>query len=266
MGLKEAIDRVGGKLFGRREEPVSPPIEFAIRCHKGNVRVENQDRAASFETPLGALFMVADGVGGLTSGAKAAEMAVEGYGRFLTTVNRNLDPKAALEMATQAVNEAVCNQYATTQQAMGSTVVLALLRHKTALIGHAGDSRAYLIRNNAMSRLTRDHSIVQKMVDHGIISDAQSRSHPDASVLTRSLGQKELKLEVSETELTEGDALLLCSDGLWGYVEESDIHGVATASSLNAEKRCEALLDLALKAGGADNISIVFLVISWTQV
>ena len=262
MGLKEAINRAGGKLFGRREEPVSPPFEVAIRCHKGNVREENQDRAARFETPLGALFIVADGVGGLTAGAKTAEMAVEGYGKYLSYVSRNMDPKAALETATQTVNEAIRNQYATTQQAMGSTVVLALLRHKTVLIGHAGDSRAYLIRNNAMSRLTRDHSIVQKMVDHGIISDAQSRSHPDASVLTRSLGQKDLKLEISETDLTQGDALLLCSDGLWGYVEENDIHAVVTASSLDAEKRCEALLDLALRAGGADNISIVFLVTS----
>lgn len=246
-------------MFKRTEDPVSSPVEAAIRCHKGNVREENQDRAASFKIPLGELFIVADGVGGLSSGAKAAEMAVEGYGKFLRSISRNTDPKIALQQATQSANESIGNEILATQQSMASTVALVLLRPGTAVIGHAGDSRVYLIRDGRMSRLTRDHSIVQKMVDHGIISDAQSRSHPDASVLTRSLGQRDVELEISETGLISGDALLLCSDGLWGYVDEGEIQAVATSPLLSVEETSDQLLDLALKAGGADNISVIFL-------
>ncbi len=259
MGLRGAFGRIGEKLFKRMEDPVSPPVEAAIRCHKGNVREENQDRAAAFKIPLGDLFVVADGVGGLSSGAKAAEMAVEGYGKFLGSVNRDTDPKIALQQATQSVNESIGSEILATRQSMASTVALVLLRPGTAVTGHAGDSRVYLIRGGGMSRLTRDHSIVQKMVDHGIISDAQSRNHPDASVLTRSLGQRDVELEISETGLAEGDALLLCSDGLWGYVEEAEIQTVATSPLLSVEQTSDALLELALQAGGADNISVIFL-------
>ena len=113
-----------------------------------------------------------------------------------------------------------------------------------------------------MSRLTRDHSMVQKMVDHGIISDAQSRRHPDASVLTRSLGQKDMELELSEMKLAVGDALLLCSDGLWAYVEEDALREAVTSSLLTAEQCADTLLTLALQVGGADNIGIIFLRVS----
>lgn len=259
MALKSAFGRIGEKFFKRAEEPASPPVAAAIRCHTGRVREENQDRAGRFKVPIGELFIVADGVGGLSSGAKAAEMAVEGYGKFLGSVSRDTDSKIALQRATQSVNEAMGNEILTTQQSMASTVALALLRHQTAVVGHAGDSRVYLIRDGRMSRLTRDHSIVQKMVEHGIISDAQSRNHPDASVLTRSLGQRDVELEISETALMDGDALLLCSDGLWGYVDEGEIEAIATSSLAGVEETSDQLLELALKAGGADNISIIFL-------
>ena len=202
---------------------------------------------------------MADGVGGLSAGALAADLTVEGYGNFLASAHRGTDPNIVLQMATQAVNQAICDKQLTAKQSMGSTVALALVRGTTAYIGHAGDSRVYLIREDTMSRLTRDHSMVQKMVDHGIISDAQSRRHPDASVLTRSLGQKDMELELSETKLASGDALLLCSDGLWAYVEEDALREAVSSPLLTAEQHADALLTLAMQVGGADNIGIIFL-------
>jgi PPM family protein phosphatase len=258
MGLKEMFGRVREKFDGDAGQ-VSPLFETAVRCHKGKVREENQDRAGIYTTPIGALLVVADGVGGLSAGALAAQMAVDGYGNFLASVDRGADPDRALQNATQAVNQAICDKQLTAKQSMGSTVALAIVRHKTAHIGHAGDSRVYLIRKGEMSRLTRDHSIVQKMVDHGIISDAQSRSHPDASVLTRSLGQKGLELELSEVELADGDCLLLCSDGLWAYADEDAMREAATSPLLSVELSADALLNLALQGGGADNISLIVL-------
>jgi protein phosphatase len=261
MGLKEMFGRVRERFNGD-EEQGSPLLEAAVRCHKGKVREENQDRAAIYTTPIGTLCVVADGVGGLSAGSLAAEMAIEGYGSFLASVDRGTDPNIALQHATQTVNQAICDQQLTARQSMGSTVALALVRGTTAHIGHAGDSRVYLIRKDTVSRLTRDHSIVQKMVDHGIISDIQSRSHPDASVLTRSLGQRAVELELSETKLAAGDALLLCSDGLWAYVEQDALCKAASSALLTAEHCADALLNLALQVGGSDNIGLIFLRIS----
>jgi protein phosphatase len=243
---------------GPAEHSAFPEVDVAVRCHQGKVREENQDRAVACSTPLGALLLVADGVGGLKSGALAAEMTAEGYEKFLLAVDHEIDPALALQQATYAVNEAITSEYESSQQSIGSTVALVLLRSSNLYIGHAGDSRVYLIREGQLSRLTRDHSIVQKMVDHGIITDAQSRTHPDASVLTHSLGQPSAELELAEMPWQPGDSLLLCSDGLWGYVSEETLQATASQADHTAEEIADALLDLALEAGGADNISIVF--------
>jgi protein phosphatase len=253
MGLKKAIGRVKEKLLHQAE---APAFEVAVRCDQGKVREENQDRAATSYTPLGALFLVADGVGGLQSGALAAQMAADGYAKSLGAVDRDLDPALALQQATQVVNDAILSEGQ--NQPMASTVALLLLRPTNAYVGHAGDSRVYLVRDGQLTRLTRDHSIVQKMVDHGIITEAQSRTHPDASVLTSSLGQAGVELEISESTWLAGDAFLLCSDGLWGYVSEEALSEAACLPGRTVDEIADGLLTLALDAGGADNISIVF--------
>jgi serine/threonine protein phosphatase PrpC len=244
-------------VLGPAEDAAYPSVDVAIRCDVGKVREENQDRAVAVATMLGALFIVADGVGGLKSGALAAQMAVDGYGKYLATADRETEPATALQQATQVVNQAIVGEAA--EQAMGSTVALLLLRATKAYIGHAGDSRVYLIRGGEMSLLTSDHSIVQKMIDHGILTEAQSRTHPDASVLTRSLGQPNVELELAEMDWAPGDALLLCSDGLWGYISEEALREAACAPAGTADEMADRLLDLALEAGGGDNISIIFL-------
>ena len=243
-------------VLGVAEGSAYPSVEVAIRCDRGKVREENQDRAVACATAMGALFLVADGVGGLKSGALAAEMAADGYGKFLAAADPEMDTAVALQEATHAVNEAICGHAA--EQQMGSTVALVLLRARKAYIGHAGDSRVYLVRDGQMSRLTRDHSIVQKMIDHGILTEEQSRTHPDASVLTHSLGQPNVELELAEMDWAPGDAMLVCSDGLWGYASDEAVRSIACEAG-TADAIADRLLDAALEAGGGDNVSIIFL-------
>ena len=238
------------------EDSAYPQVDVAVRCDRGKVREENQDRAVAVATGLGALFLVADGVGGLKSGALAAEMAADGYSRFLAAADPGMDPALTLREATRAVNDAICAEAA--EQTMGSTVALVLLRATKAFIGHAGDSRVYLVREGQMSRLTRDHSVVQKMIDHGILTEEQSRTHPDASVLTHSLGQPNVELELAEMDWAAGDAMLVCSDGLWGYASEDAVRTVACSPTGTADAIADRLLDLAMAAGGGDNISVIF--------
>ena len=244
-------------VVGLAGDAAYPSVEVAVRCDAGKVREENQDRAVACATPLGALFLVADGVGGLKSGALAAEMAADGYGRYLAAADPGMDPAQALQQATKTVNEAICGEAA--EQSMGSTVALVLLRARKAYIGHAGDSRVYLVRDHQLSRLTRDHSIVQKMIDHGILTEEQARTHPDASVLTHSLGQPNVELELAELEWAPGDSLLLCSDGLWGYASEEAVRSIACDPAGTADGIADRLLEAALHAGGGDNISVIFL-------
>src|ERR1039458_4730843 len=145
--------------------------------------------------------------------------------------------------------------------AIASRMVVELLDKRAsgtcAWIGHIGDSRAYLVRAGRLHRLTTDHSAVQVMLSHNLITPEEAKNHPDASVLTRSLGhQFEVEIDIEQHPLALGDTLLLCSDGLWGFVSELDIEKVVDAPGRTLESSAHGLLELALTAGGSDNISI----------
>jgi serine/threonine protein phosphatase PrpC len=144
---------------------------------------------------------------------------------------------------------------------MGSTVVVAVVQQQAAgpcaWIGHVGDSRAYLVRAGRLTRLTTDHSAVQVMLSRNLITPEEARNHPDASVLTRSLGQQpEVEIDIEQLPLAFGDTLMLCSDGLWGFVSELDIQQMVNAPGRTLESSAHGLLELALTAGGNDNIGI----------
>jgi protein phosphatase len=144
---------------------------------------------------------------------------------------------------------------------MGSTVVVALIQQEAngtyAWIGHIGDSRAYLVRAGRLHRLTIDHSAVQAMLSRNLITPEEAQNHPDSSVLTRSLGHKpEVEIDIEQHPLAVGDTLLLCSDGLWGFVREQEILRVADNPGLTVEAAAHDLLELALAVGGHDNIGI----------
>jgi len=253
-------------------------VSYGEACDRGKVREENQDSIRSASIPLGDLFIVADGIGGYQGGATASRMVVEGFWAQLAALPSNYPPDHALAEActyTNASIHAAANTGDPAFQRMGSTVVLALVQPggaaggnsgevasfgPNAWIGHVGDSRAYLIRAGQMSKITKDHSAVQALINRNLITEEEARNHPDASVLTRSLGHRpDVEIEIDRVPLEYGDSLLLCSDGLWGYVADADIAAVATDPNLSVEKVARYLLDLALTAGGHDNIGIEFL-------
>ena len=143
---------------------------------------------------------------------------------------------------------------------MGSTVVLCVIKGNHAMYGHVGDSRAYLLRDSRLQQLTRDHSLMERMVADGILTPAQAMVHPNANMLTRALGHgTEVSLDIAELVVRPGEALLLCSDGLWGYVGHEKIEAVARSVDLSPEAIADNLLNLAIEAGGGDNISIQFI-------
>lgn len=207
------------------------------------------------------LFVVADGMGGHFNGEMASSIAVQNFvGSFdllstlsLESINDDLLVEK-MESSVQKAQEAVLENV----HGGGSTLTAALLLERELVFAHVGDSRLYLIGNSgAPEHLTRDHSLVQRLVDLGQINAAEAELHPQKNVLYRALGQTDgFKVDVGQKELSKPTHLLLCSDGLWGLVNESKLVETVRASS-SVEKRAQDLCDLANEAGGSDNISVI---------
>jgi serine/threonine protein phosphatase PrpC len=250
-------------LLDEPRRPVTLTFRIGAAAHRGKVRAENQDRISRFRSPFGEVLIVADGMGGHEGGALAAQMVVQGMERHLGALPAALPAAEALRAAAARTNAEVfarAGDLATGR--MGATSVLALLAGSEVTFSHAGDSRAYLWRGGVLSQLTRDHTLVQRMVDHQMLTEEQARDHPDASVVTRAFGQKpEIDLEVSAPlALREGDRVLLCSDGLCGSVDDAAIQSVLAAGG-DAQAMTDALIELALAAGGEDNVSVQLLAV-----
>jgi len=234
-------------------------IECSLRCHIGGVRTENQDRVGRSVISHGELVVVADGVGGGAGGALAATIAVEEYVKL--RLESEEEPESALRRVTKEINRriAALRQHDPALSGMASTVALVLIQERTLYAGHLGDSRVYLGHAGVMRLLTRDHSVVRRMVDDGIITEEEARTHPSGHILSQSLGQEGAELEVSAVELETGDTVLICSDGLWAYVAERNLAEALTSADLNVAVAADALLDQALAAGAPDNISVALL-------
>ena len=234
-------------------------VDCSLRCHTGMVRSENQDRVGRSVLPGGELVVVADGVGGGEGGAQAAAIAVEEYERL--RLQGEEEPQTALQRATQAINGRIAElrRQDPALDGMATTVALVLIQERTLFVGHLGDSRVYQGRAGAMRLLTRDHSVVRRMVDDGIITEEEARVHPSGHILTQSLGQEGAQLEVSVLGLEPGDTILICSDGLWAYVAESSLTEALTLSDLQVAETADTLLDEALAAGAPDNVSVALL-------
>ena len=247
--------------------PVTPPkapetpLEVAVSSEKG-LREENQDWLSWTETPRGELFIVADGMGGYKGGARAAKMTVDLVEKYLKEAPADMPFGKALDDAVRRTNvevhQAAHNGDPDTEN-MGSTLVVALVSDGKVQVGHVGDSRAYLFGKGRLRRLTRDHTRVQQMIDAEMITRKQARNHPESHVLSRAIGSRpEVEMDVSPPhKLEEGDALLLCSDGLSGFVQDSKIRKVLEQQK-DAQQVAGDLVSVALAAGSNDNITVQY--------
>jgi serine/threonine protein phosphatase PrpC len=224
------------------------------RTHVGCVRSLNEDAVLN-RADIG-LWAVADGMGGHEGGEVASAAVIDalsGVSNFTTAYAfRDAAAQALIEANTKLV------ELSAGRGTMGSTVV-TLLAHE----GHyaclwAGDSRAYLYRAGVLKRLTRDHSVVQEMVDAGAITEDRARAHPRANVITRAVGAREpIEIDSVFGPIQAGDRFLLCSDGLTGVVTEREIAEHMIRAPLEAA--AERLIDQALARGAPDNVSLVLL-------
>ena len=230
---------------------------------RGPVRDENQDRMCSMRVGLGRVHIVADGMGGHKGGALAAQLTIEGLRRDLDQASSTTRVDPLLRQAFERTNQDVYRMAHSGDpetQGMGSTAVLLLISGRTAHIAHVGDSRAYLYRKGRLRRVTTDHTRAQRMVAAAILTPEQALDHPSASVLERAVGIKPA-IEVDMTQVRpvkKGDGILLCTDGLSGCVSDGEIEDVLRAG-LPIPEIPRRLVDLALRKGSKDNITVQYL-------
>ena len=227
----------------------------------GQKRTVNQDFVFTSETPVGNLpnlFVVADGMGGHKAGDFASSYAVE---VLLSTIreDENSNPvkiiRAAIETAnTQLLREASDNE---AMSGMGTTMVLVTIVGHYADVANVGDSRLYLIDENKISQITKDHSLVEEMVRMGEISRDDARNHPDKNIITRALGAgRDVDVDFFDVRLTPGDILRLSSAGRSNMVPDEDIRQVILTSE-TLEEAGRRLVSMANDNGGRDNIAVV---------
>lgn len=226
-------------------------LMWGARSDVGCVRPHNED-SYLVQSPL---FCVCDGMGGHAAGEVASSIAVETIAKTAPQAADAARLAAAVEAANAAVIEAALNGLG--KPGMGCTATCAYIENDMLAIAHVGDSRAYLLHEGTLIRVTRDHSYVEELVDAGEITADEARVHPNRSVITRALGSyPAMYADHFTLHIEEGDRLILCSDGLSSMIPDSEIENIATQSS-TAQICVDNLVDAALAAGGHDNVTVV---------
>lgn len=245
-------------------------VNIGFRSDRGRKRDRDEDSLAvvhmqAIYESKGAqsvLLVVADGMGGHRAGEVASQLAVQG---LITTLTPDLvkeppqDICALMASAIEGINRTLLDhvQAHPDYHGMGTTITSAVIMGPRLHIGHVGDSRAYILNGNHIRQVTRDHSLVQEMIDSGQLSREEARVHPQKHIITRAVGiLPQVKVDSHIENLYEGDILLLCCDGLTDMLTDEEILSIMNDHD-DPQAMCDALIEHANEKGGSDNISVI---------
>jgi len=233
-------------------------IECGVRSDPGRIRPSNEDFFIA--NVKGAIFLVADGMGGHAAGEIASQLAATTVEEALLNDGAELTTAQRLQFAIQKANETVFE----TQRArpdcrgMGTTLTVLAFRESQSYVAHVGDSRAYLMRDNILNQLTQDHSVVWPLYKSAIISKEDISRHPQKNLITRSIGtQPQVEADLHEGVAQEGDVYLLCSDGLTDVLSDRQILELLAEKCRSSQELSDMLVDAANAGGGPDNITAI---------
>jgi serine/threonine protein phosphatase PrpC len=252
------------------QQPPTSHGTFAQATDVGVERGNNEDAAFTFyatgrtseDIPDLGLFIVADGMGGHQDGEKASALSVRVVvNQMLKTLylplladNPNTDP--IVEVLADAVQRANAEIVSRVPDG-GTTITAVVVMHDRAYIAHVGDSRAYLVQRNSIEQLTRDHSLVQRLIELDHMTPDEARNYPNPNMLYRALGHSDvIDIDTLTRRIPTGARLLLCSDGLWGQVEEQAILDTVMRAA-TPQDACNQLIAMANAAGGVDNVTVI---------
>ncbi len=234
-------------------------LEFGNKSDVGQVRKANEDYFGYYNGSFGELFIVCDGMGGYKGGKVASTTAVDAIKKHFEGMKSGTDLRMELFNSLKLADKEITIKAEEDPELgrMGSTAVVVLINNNHLYFAHIGDSRIYRIRDEEIERLTRDHSLVQEMVDSNIITEDQAEHHPQKNVILRSLGpngNSEPQVDPRDEVLFKDDYIVLCSDGLTGHVEDREIREIVLKNS--PVEACNKLVNLANERGGKDNITV----------
>lgn len=237
-------------------------MQFFSQIDIGKMRNSNQDACFTgrlYENTL--LVIVCDGMGGAKAGNIASETAVKSISEYVgKSFRKTMQADDMADMLKNALISANIEIYDmsrknTEYSGMGTTAVIAIVQNESAVICHVGDSRAYLI-NDEITQLTKDHSIVQSLIESGKLTPDEAKAHPRKNVITKALGAEEdIVPDTVTVSLNTNDSLLFCTDGLTNFVETPDILKIFTTNEIN--NVASTLVERANQNGGGDNITVV---------
>lgn len=257
----------GNALVGATstEPKTSDAPNAAAMTDVGLLRVLNEDNWGWIQLSTDVrLYVAADGMGGHEAGEVASRMAVDTicreavarFGRVSQISPETLEN--ILDESFQAANNGIKAHSEQLGNDMGTTLVASLIyKNKLALVANVGDSRGYLMRDAVLHQITRDHSLVTRMVEQNRITPEEARHHPHSNILLRTVGtERNVEIDIFSVELEKGDRLLLCSDGLWGEIEDEDIEAILNHYQ-DPRVVCREMIRAAHHGGGKDNITVV---------
>ena len=229
----------------------------------GKVRSDNQDSYLIDTLPNGIGYaVVCDGMGGANGGKTASVTAVNSFSKYISLLRPDMTSNELKKLFNKAVNSSNSDIYKKSRSnnalsGMGTTLVSAIVIGDTAYILNIGDSRCYFLHDGVSERVTKDHSAVQELVDRGLLTESQARSHPNKNIITRALGvDKDVDYDIFTIKVSQDDILLLCSDGITNYVDDLEIPFEIEKSVETAPNR---LIELANSRGGSDNSTVVII-------
>lgn len=235
-------------------------ITVSGNTHQGLIRSNNEDAYGIF--PDLNLYIIADGLGGHAGGEVASRIAVDIIGAEITGASTASEIREKMQRAIEAANTNILQnaEKDSSLHGMGTTVVVIAIIEDKAVVAHVGDSRAYLIRNDVITQITRDHTVVEEYIRIGILTAKDAVYHPSRRILSRAVGTKEAACADFESiRVQAGDILLLCTDGLTNMLPDKEILQAATDLAPDAEKITGRLIELANNSGGIDNITVITL-------
>ena len=261
----KSYGRAVEKLFNEVEEKDSPS-GMAAMTDVGLARTLNEDHWGWVELGHGSrLFAVADGMGGHEAGEVASEMAIKticSEARRRYKVLHQIGPERLenlLDEAFQQANNTIKDEGELRGSDMGTTLVSCLVHNGIGLVANVGDSRAYLMRTGKLTQISRDHSLVARLVEQGRIGLDEAKNHPHSHILLRTVGtERDVEIDIFRVDFQEGDQVMMCSDGLWGEVDDEQLESII--NHYDDPRVCvQELVKAAHIGGGRDNVTVMLL-------
>ncbi|MHC1721272.1 MAG: Stp1/IreP family PP2C-type Ser/Thr phosphatase [Clostridiaceae bacterium] len=230
----------------------------------GNFRKVNEDHIDYYIDDKKRIYIIADGMGGHNAGEIASKMAVENTISYLNLLPEITDPEKSLVDAVSDSNLNIYELSKTNEElaGMGTTITACLIKGEEMVIAHVGDSRCYIIKDTKIIQVTKDHSLVQQLLDEGSITESEADNHPNRNIITRALGTKDaVDIDTYRMSIKGIKKIVLCTDGLSNFINEEELYDIIE----NHDNCCLKLIELSKERGAKDNISVIVFEGEWER-